>query len=388
MGEADGEDVAGEGRYTGMVTMCKNIREKIMEIIGDDEMTSREIWDRVGDRRWQGIGKISQLLGSMPEIERAGWAWIGGLPNYRVRLWRRRGMRIGMYNLEPHVVNVAMMKVSQYHKSRDDIVERYNHFFPDSYDKIYAFSIFDFTDKSYVTDKMICGGSGFDNYRSDPPIISKLPDEIESCDYDWSLYPRCDYSLIWFSHGCIRNCPFCIVRKKEGIINPCKPKNLNPNGKYIKIQDNNFFASPVWREAIDQLREWNQPCDFAGGIDARLMDEEMCLSLNDLKHCKQIKMAWDNPKDDLIPKFKKIIKYIKPYKIMAYVLIGYWSDEEQDIYRMEQLREMGIDPFVMPYDKTNYYQHHFARYVNHKAVFKSHTWTQYQEKYMKRGWRK
>jgi len=299
-------------------------------------------------------------------------------------------MKIGLYNLEPHIVNVAMMKVSRYHKYQGDEVEQYNHFFPNSYDKIYAFSIFDYTNKSYVTEKMMCGGSGFDNYKSDPPIISQLPDEIESCDYDWSLYPRCDYSLIWFSHGCIRQCPFCVVRPKEGCIQPCEPKNLNPNGVEIKIYDNNFFASPEWRKAIKQLKEWDQPCDFAGGIDIRLMDEETCNALNGLcygKHPK-IKMAWDNPKDDLLPKFQETVQYIKPYKIMAYVLIGYWSEEVQDITRVENLREIGIDPFVMPFDKKDYYQHHFARYVNHKATFKSHTWEEYQKRYMKRGWRK
>ena len=101
-------------------------------------------------------------------------------------------MKIGLYNLEPHIVNVAMMRVSAYHKSKGDIVEIYNPF--DSYDKVYAFSIFSFTPKHYVTKDMICGGSGFD-------VDSRLPPEIDSCDYDWSLYPRCDYSIVWFSRG-------------------------------------------------------------------------------------------------------------------------------------------------------------------------------------------
>lgn len=291
-------------------------------------------------------------------------------------------MIVSLYNLEPKIVNTAMMRISRYHKDRGDTITIHNPtkknqklLVRKKADRIYAFSIFDFTDKSCITDDMICGGSGFD-------LTTKLPPEIEKCDYDWSLYPRCDFSLVWFSHGCIRNCPFCIVRQKEGKIEPREPKNLNPNGQYIKVYDNNFFASPTWREAIDRLREWKQPCDFAGGIDVRLMDEEKCLSINDLKHCKQIKMAWDNPKDNLLQKFKEIIEYIKPYKIMAYVLIGYWSDEEQDLYRIEKLRELKISPFVMPFDKKDYYQHHLARYVNHKAIFKSHTWKEYQEIYM------
>ena len=86
-------------------------------------------------------------------------------------------MRIGLYNLEPHIVNTAMMQVSNYYKNRGDTVEMYSPLFHDSYDKIYAFSLFDFTDKKYVRKDMITGGTGFD-------ITSKLPSEIEACDYD------------------------------------------------------------------------------------------------------------------------------------------------------------------------------------------------------------
>ena len=133
--------------------------------------------------------------------------------------------KIGLYNLEPKINNSAMMQVSYYHKHKQfDQVELYNPRKHDSYDKIYAFSLFDFTPKDSVTEDMICGGTGFD-------ITKKLPSEIEKCDLDYSIFPKCDYSIIWFSRGCIRNCPFCVVRKKEGKIHSVKPKNLNPKGK-------------------------------------------------------------------------------------------------------------------------------------------------------------
>ena len=98
-------------------------------------------------------------------------------------------MKIGLYNLEPKIVNTAMMQVSQYHKQKGDTVEIYSPLFHNSYDKVYAFSLFDFTDKGYVRDDMIVGGTGFD-------ITSRLPKEIEDCDYDWSIYPNCNYSIL------------------------------------------------------------------------------------------------------------------------------------------------------------------------------------------------
>lgn len=79
-------------------------------------------------------------------------------------------MKIGLYNLEPAIVNTAMMQVSTYHKLNNDDIYVYSPLFHDKYDKIYAFSIFDYTDKCYVRDDMIIGGTGFD-------IKSKLPVE-------------------------------------------------------------------------------------------------------------------------------------------------------------------------------------------------------------------
>lgn len=263
------------------------------------------------------------------------------------------------------------MRVSTYHKAQGSIVERYSPLLHQDYDKIYTFSLFDYTPKHYVRKDMLKGGTGFD-------LTTKLPKVIEDADYDWSLYPNCDYSLIWFSNGCIRNCPFCVVRKKEGYIRPLSPKNLNPNGKYIKVMDNNFFANPEWRTAAKQLRAWKQPLEFQG-IDGRLLDEGMCNALNIFKHYKQIKIAWDNPKEDLLPQLEQIVKWINPYKLMCYVLIGFWSTPEEDLYRVEELRKLKIDPFIMPFDRSDLYQRAFARWVNRKAIFKSVKWDKYNK---------
>jgi len=278
-------------------------------------------------------------------------------------------MEIGLYNLEPQIVNTALMQVSKYHKDKGDQVELYSPL--KKYDKVYAFSIFKFTDKGYVKKDMICGGSGFD-------IKTKLPKEIEDCDYDWSLYPKCDFSIIWFSRGCIRNCPFCLVKDKEGFIHSVKPKNLNPNGKYIKVTDNNFFANPKWKEAIKQLKKWDQLIEFQCGIDLRLLTKDHCKVLQKLKIKKMLHTAWDNPKENLINKFKLLIKYIKPYRIMSYVLIGYWSTPEQDLFRVMELKKLGVKPFVMPYNKKDKYQKAFARYVNRKEIFMSTSWEDYK----------
>lgn len=283
-------------------------------------------------------------------------------------------MKIGLYNLEPQINNSAMMQVSQYYKNQGDTVEIYSPLLHNTYDKVYAFSLFDFTDKGYVRDDMIKGGTGFD-------IKSKLPKEIEDCDLDYSIFPKCDYSMIWFSRGCIRKCPFCVVSEKEGYIKPVEPKNLNPNGKYIKVMDNNFFANPKWREAVHTLHEWDQAIDMQG-FDIRLLDEEQAQAIDSLKFYKNFKFAWDNPKDNIDEKIEQLLDIVPHSRLMCYVLIGFWSTPSEDLYRVNHLwDEYKIDAFVMPYNKFDEYQLQFSRWANNKVLFKTRTWEEYMDGY-------
>lgn len=279
----------------------------------------------------------------------------------KVRLWT-----------DAKMANIALMKIARYHRGLGDDVAFHDPLFDQDTDLLYCSKLFRFTpDYAYQgRAHVVTGGTGYD-------IASTLPEEIDRLDPDYSIYPDCDYSMQFFSRGCIRKCPFCVVREKEGYIHPVTPMNLNPRGKRIHVLDNNFFANPEWREAGKTLKSYVQPVDFSSGIDIRLFNEEQARFLNELKLFKQIHIAWDNPRQRIDKKIQQAIKYIKPYKLMCYVLIGYWSTPEEDLYRVERLRELGVDPFVMPFDKSDTYQRRFARWVNHKAIFKSCSFLDY-----------
>ena len=277
-------------------------------------------------------------------------------------------MKIGLIDIEPNIINSAYMQISTWHKNKGDVVEWAMPLAYDQYDKLYCSSLFNFTNKAGVPDRAECGGTGYD-------VVKKLPFDVD-CDY--SIYPDCEKSIVWFSRGCVRNCPFCVVRRKEGKIRPVEMKRLNPKGKTVVVQDNNFFANPLWREAIKMLQKINQPVNMQG-VDVRILDGEQCDAILTLKHEGQIKIAWDNPRDELPNKLRWLTTKIKAWRLMCYVLIGYWSTPEQDLYRVELLRGLGIDPFVMPYNKTDAYQKRFARWANHKAIFKTVKWVDYQQ---------
>lgn len=270
------------------------------------------------------------------------------------------------------MANIALMKIARYHRGLGDDVAFHDPLFDQDTAVLYCSKLFRFTpDYAYQgRARVVTGGTGYD-------VASILPDEIERLDPDYSVYPDCDYSMQFFSRGCIRKCPFCVVREKEGYIHPVEPMALNPHGKRIHVLDNNFFANPEWRTAGNILKSYKQPVDFSSGIDIRIFNEEQASFLNELKLFKQIHIAWDNPRQRIDKKIQQAIKHIKPYKLMCYVLIGYWSTPEEDLFRVERLRELGVDPFVMAFDRSDKYQRDFQRWVNFKAIFKTVPWTEY-----------
>ena len=287
--------------------------------------------------------------------------------------------RIGLIDVDGHrFPNFALMRMSAYHKSHGDNVEWAVP--AKTYDIVAASKIFtfspDFDYSGIDTHKMIKGGTGYD-------IDSRLPKEIEeSTAMDYSLYPQYQFSIQFFSRGCIRHCPFCLVREKEGYITPVTPVNLNPLGKHIEVLDNNFFANPAWHDAIEYLLSAKQKVNLHG-VDVRIMDEEQAYWLNRLPLYKSIHIAWDFPQLDLTEKLREVTRYIKPYKLMCYVLVGFNSTIEEDMYRIERLRELKIKPFVMPYrDFGNnhvptQYEKDLAQYVNKPMIFKSCTFAEF-----------
>jgi len=296
-------------------------------------------------------------------------------------------MKIGIIDIESKNFNTALMQISQYYKQQGHSVEWWTPITHRRFDVVFCSSLFDYTDKSNIPVDVICGGTGFD-------VHSRLSREMESCDLDYSIYPKCRKSYLWFSRGCPRKCPWCVVPDKEGGIHPVPVKNLNPRGEYVVVCDNSFFANPVWEEAISYLQNLKLPCDFQG-IDVRDITKEQAFALSRLRHYKRIKFAWDVPGDEkkVLAGIRTMVKYVKPYLLMCYVLIGFNTIEEQDLHRIETLRSLGIDPFVMPFDRKDLYQRSLARYVNNKAIFKKCTWTDYRRRVLKmekagRGWTK
>lgn len=286
-------------------------------------------------------------------------------------------MKVALVDVDSHnMPNLALMKISAWHKKQGDEVKVFDPLW-DKPDTIYASKVFDFTPGyEYYPDnvELIFGGSGYG-------LDTYLPDEIERYCPDYEIFDT-PYALGFTTRGCIRKCPFCIVPEKEGKIREVSTIDDFWRGQdRIVLLDNNLTALPVHFEIIcSQIISKNLKCDFSQGLDIRFIDKTKAQILSKVKTFKRIHFAFDTMAvESAVRRGIKILtdNGVPKYRLMFYVLIGFDTTPEEDLYRVELLRSLGVDSFVMPYDKHDPYQRRFARWTNHKAVFKSVKWEEY-----------
>jgi hypothetical protein len=262
-------------------------------------------------------------------------------------------MRIGLIREDGKFPNLALMKLSSFHKKRgDDVV-------------LLDFSDFDF-DRIYAS-KIFSGGSGID-------LKATLPDEIEHICPDYDLFKN-DYSIGFTSRGCYRDCGFCIVREKEGTIREhADPSEFVRHDK-VMLFDPNFFASPKWREKSQYFIDNKIKVNFNQGIDVRIMDNEKSETLSKIRYYehkfkkRRIHIAWDRKEDEkaILQGLNKLIFWIPHKRIMCYLLVGYDTEYTYDLYRIKKLLELQIRPFIMLYNnRDNGKLRHLSRYINQR----------------------
>lgn len=294
-------------------------------------------------------------------------------------------MRIGLIDVDGHnFPNLALMRISQYHKQKGDIVEWwYSDFI--HYDIVYKSKIFSdvYTEDSadpINADLVIKGGTGYciktENGVEifDKSIHKNLPEEIEKCSPDYSIYPQFDFAVSMTSRGCPRGCGFCHVASKEG---RCSVKVANVsdfwNGqKEIRVLDPNITACKEKEDLFNQYISTNAIIDFTQGLDIRLLTETDIKLINRMR-LRTLHFAWDNPKENLEPMFSFFSKRFtrRLDKGTVYVLTNFNSSMEENLYRIYTLRGLGFKPYVMIYNKPNASKEirSLQRWCNNKIIF-------------------
>lgn len=283
---------------------------------------------------------------------------------------------IGLYQLDGKWPNLALMKIGAYLRNRGEQVQRIGALEQTICETVYASKIFQFTDRSYVREDAIRGGTGWPDWKGLP----NLDDEIEHTYPAYDMW-NCTWAMGFLTRGCVRHCPFCVVPDKEGRIRHHSHLSEWRNGqKYLRLLDANLTAHPDAVGYLEELSASGAYVDFSQGLDSRLITPEFCEAIKKVKLWGDVHTAWDLPEaeDRVLPGMRMLRDALPKDSLTAYVLIGYNTTPEQDLYRVMKLKEEGIKPFVMAYDKTNRYQKDFARWVNRKAIFETVKWEDYR----------
>lgn len=295
-------------------------------------------------------------------------------------------MRIGLIDCDKtSFPNLALMKLSAYHKERGDEVEWYMPF-SQRYDRVYVSKVFSTSadyDEVINAKEVFRGGTGYeisviDGKEVYTPTHNNLPYDIEHTYPDYSLYRIKDTAYGYLTRGCPRGCDFCIVGKKEGR-SSIKVADLSEfwrGQKNIVLLDPNILACREAVGLLHQLSESKAYVDFNQGLDIRLMTQEKAELIKTCK-IKEIHFAWDKfaDRDIILPRLVQFSKWVDVKRhghyAIVYVLVNFHTTFEQDLERIYALRDIGYWPYVMIYDKAHCAQKYkdLQRWCNNRIIF-------------------
>jgi len=288
-------------------------------------------------------------------------------------------VRVKLVQIDGKLPNLALMRISAWHKARgDDVVftrDTHHDLLDPPFDRVYASSIFKFSaDKiarlrqSYPA--AIIGGTGSDSTQTVENVIG------EDCPgLDYALYPLYAASLGFTQRGCRLSCKFCVVPGKEGrnrsVMSIEEIWRGGDHPRKLHLLDNDFFGQEHWRERVAEIRAGGFKVCLNQGINVRHLTPEAAEALASIEYRddafkeRRVYTAWDNIKDEDVF-FRGIAMLeaagIQAKRVMAYMLVGYDKRETWDRIwrRFNRMVERGIEPYPMVFDcrATDPKRHH------------------------------
>ena len=290
---------------------------------------------------------------------------------------------IGLIDVDGHsnYPNLALMKISAYHKQMGDNVEWYTPF-AEKYDIVYVAKVFSFTnDYMYAVNNADCvvrGGTGYD-YRT------VLPTQIDRMQPDYTLYTYIDRHTAYgfLTRGCPNKCKWCVVPKKEGNIRPYMDVDdiAIDNRHNLVLMDNNILAAGDYAmEQFEKIINSRYRVDFNQGLDARLVDNEAAKILAKMRWISSIRFGCDTPTQivevekaiSLIDQHSANPKHYFLYTIItkdmneSYERISHFRRNKRIRVQAQPYRELDNPKQVLPQ-----WQKDMARWANRKEIFKT-----------------
>jgi hypothetical protein len=149
---------------------------------------------------------------------------------------------------------------------------------------------------------------------------------------------------------------------------------MHPDHRKVMLLDNNLLAAPRCKEVLTELGERQFLVTFNQGLDIRLVTDENAALLAACQYRslkfkeRRLYFAFDNPHmwADVLRGVERLGNAgIDPKHLMFYVLCGFDTTIEEDLARIELVRRLYADPFVMKYNnRQDAILNALARWVN------------------------
>jgi len=277
-------------------------------------------------------------------------------------------MNVLLIDIDSKIPNLALKKIEKYHLDKCDEVTWNMPLAKNQSDKIYVSCIFtqNKPQAEMWKDYADVGGSGYS-------LDINLPPEIDS------VLPRINYGFT--TRGCIRKCEFCIVPRKEGKIHVVGDllDLWDGKSKLITVMDNNILALPQHFEMVcKQAIENKIKLDFNQGLDHRLITKDIAELLAKISHA-EYHLAFDNP-DNVghVDKAINILRSVGINRSIWYVLVGFNTTPEQDLFRLNYLREHNQNAYVQRYEHPqDLFYTALARWANQHHIFQGMSWDEF-----------
>ena len=290
-------------------------------------------------------------------------------------------MKVLLLNIDSKLPNIALKKIEMWHQLQGDEVIWDMPMMLGSTDKAYASCIF--TKNASVAanykglyPELITGGTGYD-------CSIKLPLNIDA------MKPLINYGFT--TRGCIRHCEFCLVPQAEGNIHIVGDiyDVWDKASHSIVLYDNNILALPEhFAKICGQLRKENISVDFNQALDIRLVTPRICELLETIKLKNELRFSFDYPQLEGIVREK--VALIKQYKIRKciffFVLVGFNTSYEEDMHRLDVIKELDGRAYVMRHENTPRERRYIrmAQWANQFFTFRKYDFETFCVEYEKR----
>ena len=280
-------------------------------------------------------------------------------------------MKIRLTQLDGSLPNLALMKLSAWHKAQGHAVtftrQAHRDMLEPEYDLVYGSAIFAFTRpkiERFLADwpAAILGGS-YD--PSNARRVEQITGNFSGLDY--SLYPDFQPSIGFTQRGCRFNCEFCSVPVREGkaasVATIADIWRGPGHAKKLHLLDNDFFGQPKqeWKARIAEIREGGFKVCFNQGINIRVITPEIAAAVASVEYRddrfaeRRIYTAWDSLGDKAL--FFRGVHLLEaagvpPRHLRVYMLTGFAPNETTEAVRQrfDAMAGLGIEPYPMVFD--------------------------------------